>query len=144
MRIGSDAVIGTGVYVASPLTDGVTVDKGDFYLTISPVGGSDRLITAVCSHKTAELSWYVGCQHGIGTNTLKSRVKARYKHRIGGDTYRHAIAFAETHPRRLEIIRRIAEEKKRDAAAEKKRLAAEQRRHAKIEKVVRADTRARK
>jgi len=144
-RICSESCIEAGAIVRTSLANGTIVQKNTWLVSLSPVGDSERLITATCDRNTAELRWFVGCQHGISTKELKARVKNKYRHTSsGGRQYRHAIAYVEQHPDYLKIVSYHKAMQKRAAAAEKKRLAAEKKRSDEIKKGTRSTPRARK
>ena len=104
--IGEMASIGSGARIGymAVIGDGASIEDDDWYITGGPCGSRKAMWTAVHSARHG-LRWWVGCQHGISTDTLLERVRAEHGDNEHAQAYRHAVQCVTTHP---EYLRRVA------------------------------------
>ena len=98
--IGDRASIGNGALIGyrASIGDGVKYNENDWIFVLGPQGSRGAWATAVYSAKLKSLRWWVGCQYGISTETLRERVELDHGASTHGDDYRAAIDFVESHP----------------------------------------------
>ena len=93
-RIGARTSIGHSTSIG----DGTSIEADDWLFVAGPQGSRNSFATATNS-ATHGLRWWVGCQHGITTETFRARIDldhpAPSEHR---DNYLALIAFVEAHP----------------------------------------------
>ena len=63
-----------------------------------PQGCRRAWTTAIYSPANDALRWWVGCQNGITTDQLRSRVDREHGASAHGDDYRALIDFVVSHP----------------------------------------------
>ena len=99
--IGPRAAIGYGAAIGDGAAIGYDAAIGDrdWWLTIGPQGSRGAMLTAVQS--SAGLRWWVGCQYGISTETLRDRVVKDHRGTRHETDYMAVINFVENHPSRL-------------------------------------------
>lgn len=99
VSIGDGSIIGDGSSIGygSIIGDGVEFEKDDWIFVAGPQGSRNAWATTVWSPKHG-LRWWVGCQHGITTETLRESVEHDHGSSAHGDDYRHLIAMVEAHP----------------------------------------------
>ena len=91
--IGYGASIGDGASIGS----GTSIEKDDWLFVAGPQGSRSAFATAVYSGEHG-LRWWVGCQHGIATETLNERVERDHGTSEMGDDYRHLVQMVLSHP----------------------------------------------
>lgn len=92
--IGDRASIGDNASIGS----GAELTKDDWLFAAGPQGSQNALATAVWSAGHG-LRWWVGCQHGISTETLRERITRDYAEGSPErDDYLYLVEMVETHP----------------------------------------------
>ena len=98
--IGPEASIGhrASIGYEASIGYGASIEKGDWFITVGPLGSRNATTTAVYSPARDELRWWVGCQCGITTEALLARIQGEHADNDHGHDYRHLIDFVTSHP----------------------------------------------
>lgn len=107
--VATDATIDVNIRLSMDVVVGprASIGDGDWHITVGPIGSRNAMTTAVHS-KEHGLRWWVGCQHGIATDTLRERVKKEHGDNNHAQDYMAAIAYVEAHPG---LVRAMAADK---------------------------------
>ena len=101
--IGHGASIGDGASIGyrASIGGGASIGDGDWWISSSPIGEHNRIVTAVFSKKYG-LRWWVGCQHEITTERFYERLNKDHCPDGRLDTvaedYLHFIGYVLSHP----------------------------------------------
>lgn len=89
-EVGSRASIGPRASIG----DGASIGYGDRFISIGPIGSRGATLTAVKSYAHG-LRWWVGCQHGITSDQLRTRVNETHGKNEHARAYLATIAYVE-------------------------------------------------
>lgn len=95
-RVRTHVTIGSNVKIPpyATIAVGATILSGDWFVTVGPIGESERIITAVHSYARG-LLWWSGCKRGLNTEQFIEQFQRCSDY----EDFAAAIEFIQTHPR---------------------------------------------